>query len=137
MDSNTLALPRPLTFWYQHFVKGEDSFEDSLKPVADVSTVEAFWAYYQHFLRPTQLPNGSYIYLFQQGVKPVWEDPRNRHGGAFVLRFERPKCDRLWEDILLGFISAQPHVYEHLNGIRIKVRKDFAEIDFWLSTVDD
>jgi len=50
-----------------------------------------------------------------------------------VLRFERSKVDRLWEDILLGYISAKPEVYSQLNGVRIKVRKDFAEIDFWIS----
>jgi hypothetical protein len=25
-----------LQFWYQHFIRGEDTFEDSLKPVATV-----------------------------------------------------------------------------------------------------
>ena len=80
---------------------------------------------------------GSYIYFFKQHIKPIWEDEHNMNGGAFVLRFERPKINRLWLDILLGFISAKPNVLEHLNGIRIKVKKDFAEIDFWLSKVDD
>jgi len=53
------------------------------------------------------------------------------------LRFEKSKCNRLWEDILLGFISAKAEVYSHLNGIRIKIRKDFSEIDFWLNKIDD
>ncbi|CAM6005526.1 unnamed protein product [Sphagnum balticum] len=132
-----LALPYKLKFWYQHFVKGEDSFEESLRPVAVLTTVEDFWAYYQHFKRPTDLPVGSYIYLFQENVKPVWEDDFNRNGGAFVLRFEKPKCDRLWEDILLGFIAAKPGVYTEVNGLRLKVKKDFAEIDFWIRHVDD
>jgi translation initiation factor 4E len=135
--SQPLPLSCKLTFWYQHFVKGEDSFEDSLHPVANIDTVEQFWAYYQHFKRPTNLPVGSYIYLFKRNVKPVWEDPSNKQGGAFVLRFDRAKSNRMWEDILLGFVSAKADVYANLNGIRIKVKKDFAEIDFWVSTVDD
>jgi hypothetical protein len=67
----------------------------------------------------------------------VWEDELNKNGGAFVLRFERIKCNRLWEDVLLGFISAKEEVYDNVNGIRIKVKKDFAEIDFWMRNVDD
>jgi hypothetical protein len=39
---------------------------------------------------------GSYIYFFKQHIKPIWEDEHNMNGGAFVLRFERPKIDRLW-----------------------------------------
>lgn len=80
---------------------------------------------------------GSYIYLFKQKVKPVWEDDLNKNGGAFVLRFEKAKINRLWQDILLGFISSKVEIQEHLNGVRIKVKKDFAEIDFWFDKVDD
>jgi hypothetical protein len=70
-------------------------------------------------------------------VKPVWEDKHNQNGGAFVLRFARDKCNRLWEDILLAYISAKDDVYSQLNGMRIKIKKDYAEIDFWVGTVDD
>ncbi len=75
MDKNDspLQISARLKFWYQHFVKG-DTFEDSLKPVAVIESVEEFWRYYQHFKRPTELPVGSYIYLFKEEVKPVWED---------------------------------------------------------------
>jgi translation initiation factor 4E len=76
MDKNDspLQLAARFKFWYQHFVKGEDTFEESLKPVATIATVEEFWTYYQHFKRPTELLVGSYIYLFKEDVKPVWED---------------------------------------------------------------
>lgn len=136
-EQQPLKLSRPLKFWYQRFVKGEDRFEDSLHPVADIATVEEFWAYYQHFKRPSELAVGSYIYLFKKEVKPVWEDKHNQNGGAFILRFAREKCNRVWEDILLGFISAEEKVYAQLNGVRVKVKKDYAEMDFWVSTVDD
>lgn len=132
-----MPLARRLKFWFQHFIKGEDRFEESLHPLAEVATVEQFWHYYQHFKRPSQMPIGSYLYLFRHDVRPVWEDDHNKHGGAFVLRFTRDKCDRLWEDILLGFISAQESILEGVNGVRIKVKKDYAEMDFWVSSVDD
>ena len=37
----------------------------------------------------------------------------------------------------MGYISAEKKVHEKLNGIRMKIKKDYAEIDFWLSSVDD
>ena len=76
MDNKSppLLLSQKLKFWYQHFVRGGDNFEDSLLPVAEISPVEDFWSYYQHFKRPTELPIGSYIYLFKHNVKPIWED---------------------------------------------------------------
>jgi hypothetical protein len=53
------------------------------------------------------------------------------------LRFEKSKSDRLWEDILLGYISASKETFNNLNGIRMKIRKDCAEIDFWVKNVED
>ncbi len=35
----TLSLHTKLKFWYQHFVKGEDDYKDSLRPVAEIETV--------------------------------------------------------------------------------------------------
>jgi len=38
MDNKSapLLLPQRLKFWYQHFVKGGNKFEDSLLPIADI-----------------------------------------------------------------------------------------------------
>jgi hypothetical protein len=38
MDNKSapLLLSQKLRFWYQHFVKGGDNFEDSLLPIADI-----------------------------------------------------------------------------------------------------
>ena len=70
--NSPLKLHTPLKFWYQHFIKGEGNFEDSLLPVAQINSVEELWSFYQHFKRPSELEEGSYIYLFQDGIKPVW-----------------------------------------------------------------
>ena len=37
----------------------------------------------------------------------------------------------------MGVISAKANVFNNLNGVRLKVKKDFIEIDFWVSRVDD
>ena len=38
---------------------------------------------------------------------------------------------------MLGFVSADKDVFSMVNGIRLKVRKDFTEIDFWVRDVED
>ena len=38
---------------------------------------------------------------------------------------------------MLGFVSATKEIFELVNGIRLKVRKDFTEIDFWVPDVQD
>ena len=48
---------------------------------------------------------GHNIYLFQDDIEPMWEDKANASGGALSLMFEKTKSDRVWEDLLLAFIS--------------------------------
>ena len=38
---------------------------------------------------------------------------------------------------MLGLVAAKAEVYSNLNGVRLKVKKDFVEIDFWVGKVDD
>ena len=35
--------------------------------------VEEFWRYYNHMVRPNDLPNTSDYHLFKAGIKPMWE----------------------------------------------------------------
>jgi hypothetical protein len=37
----------------------------------------------------------------------------------------------------LGYISANAKLLQNINGIRLKIRKDIAEIDFWVRVVDN
>lgn len=70
------------------------------------------------------MEDNSYVYLFKEGVKPVWEDPNSEHGGSFVLRFEKDKCDKVWEDIVLGFVAkCIEGECKNINGVRSKIKK--------------
>ena len=38
---------------------------------------------------------------------------------------------------MLGVVAAKAQLWHDFNGVRLKVRKDFVEIDFWLAAVQD
>ncbi len=40
-----------------------------------VFKIEGFWKYYNHLVRPHDLPNTSDYHLFKEGIKPMWEVP--------------------------------------------------------------
>lgn len=132
MDKEELKLHTPLKFWYQH-QPSKEHFNESLIPVATVKTVQKFWAVYQHCKRPSEHEDNSYLYLFKSDVKPVWQDPNNQHGGTFVLRFEKEKCDKVWEDILLGFVAKNVGECQSINGVRSKTKKDVQIAEIWVS----
>lgn len=48
------------------------------------------------------------------------------------LMFEKGKSDRIWEDLLLAFISDGSEIAKNINGIRLKIRKDIASVEVWV-----
>jgi translation initiation factor 4E len=72
--------------------------------------------------------SGSYIYLFRKGIKPIWEDKANVGGGSFVILADKAKANKMWEDVLLSFITAQD-IAAPINGLRLKIKKEVAHID--------
>ena len=95
-DTKT-KLSRTFTFWFSfsQIKTGVDAskksnvdYESAMKKIANFDTVEDFWGYYQHMVRPEQLPAGYKFLLFQENIKPMWEDEANQHGGRFFLLFK-------------------------------------------------
>jgi len=76
-----------------------------MKQVCHFQYVEDFWGYYQHFVRPEELPSNCEFFLFQDNIKPMWEDSNNENGGRFKLRIKKQYGNRFWEDLILSFIG--------------------------------
>ena len=51
---------------------------------------------------PSDLNWNSDYYVFRAGIKPLWEDEANKHGGCWVAKSVPPaKLDQYWLDLLL------------------------------------
>jgi hypothetical protein len=62
------------------------------------------------------------MYLFKEGVKPLWEDINNTGGGCFKIKIEKKKSNKLWESAVFCMISTKNKYIDIINGIRIKIR---------------
>ncbi|KAJ3092537.1 hypothetical protein HK102_006090 [Quaeritorhiza haematococci] len=58
-------------------------YNDAIKRIATVATIEEFWGAYNHLKRPFELPNISDYHVFKQGIRPIWED--NLNGGKWIV----------------------------------------------------
>lgn len=63
----------------------------------------------------------------------MWEDPANSTGGALALMFDKHRADRLWQDALIALITSKSDLSKLINGVRLKIRKDIASIEVWVS----
>lgn len=82
-------------------------YENSIKIVATVKTVEDFWSTYDYLVRPNDLPTTTDYHFFRDGIKPTWEDPGNARGGKWIVRLRKGLASRYWEETLLALIGGQ------------------------------
>jgi translation initiation factor 4E len=58
---------------------------------------------------------GSF-YLFHQNIKPMWEDKANEGGGRFNIKMKKGYVNKIWEDLIVGFIGEMCEEKDLLNG---------------------
>jgi len=80
--------------------KGSENYEESVKKIGTFSTVEDFWFFYSHLIRPHDVIVPTDFHLFIQGIKPTWEDEENLNGGKWMVRCKKGFSTRLWEDLV-------------------------------------
>uniref|UniRef100_A0A672GFH6 Eukaryotic translation initiation factor 4E type 2-like n=1 Tax=Salarias fasciatus TaxID=181472 RepID=A0A672GFH6_SALFA len=65
------------TFWYSRRTPSRPasslSYEQNIRQIGTVASVEQFWRFYSHLVRPGDLSGHSDFHLFKEGIKPMWE----------------------------------------------------------------
>jgi len=140
--SNELDAPKhPLqndwTLWYFKNDRTKD-WDANLKSVITFSTVEDFWALYNHIEKVSRLGHGCDYSLFKQGIKPAWEDPANASGGRWLFtiakQYRERTLDNYWLEVLMCLIGeafGQNGVI--VNGAVVNIRNKADKISIWLS----
>jgi hypothetical protein len=73
----------------------------------------------------------------REGIKPTWEDPRNRNGGCFSYKVVNKNVHKVWKDLTYvlvgGAISKLPEFVNSVTGITISPKKNFCIVKIWLA----
>jgi len=129
------------TFWYLKKDSGrgalQTNYQEQIKKLATFSTVEDFWAYYSHMIRPNDLSVSADYNLFRDGIVPMWEDPANRNGGKWVVRLKKGMASRCWEDALLALIGDEFQLGDEMCGVVLSTKFQEDILSFWTKTADD
>lgn len=144
-EGSTLRHPlkHSWTFWYFDMNGGAANWDENLKKIVAVSTVEDFWAVYHHMKEVSQLDSGCDYALFKTGIRPMWEDTANKEGGRWLLqldRFQRTQwLDQIWLEIMLFLIGGdhtESGTEESVNGAVVNIRNKADKVALWLPIAD-
>jgi len=125
--------------WTLWFFKNDKNrnWEDNQRSIITFNTVEDFWALYNHIELASKLNAGCDYSLFKEGVKPMWEDERNRKGGRWVINLNKSQraqsLDKIWLEVMLCLIGeAFDDHSKFVNGAVVSVRTKGDKIGMWL-----
>lgn len=129
------------TFWFSRRTPGKQtssqSYDQNLKKVGTFASVEQFWMYYSHMIRPNDLTGHSDYHLFKEGIRPMWEDSANSAGGKWIIRLKKGLASRCWENLILAMLGEQFMVGEEICGAVISVRYQEDILSLWNRTAVD
>lgn len=114
-------------------------YENSIKHISTVKTVEEFWATYNFLKRPNDLPTTTDYHFFRDGIKPTWEDSANAKGGKWIVRLPKGLASRYWEEVILALIGGQfPGVPDgEICGLVVSIRYSEDILGIWNRTSTD
>mmetsp|Transcript_8011 Transcript_8011/g.24122 ORF Transcript_8011/g.24122 Transcript_8011/m.24122 type:complete len:219 (+) Transcript_8011:43-699(+) len=140
-----LSVPHPLQFrwtlWFDTTVNakqpiGFTNWDQNLKLVNNMSTVENFWSTFNNIAEPSALMPSSTYHLFKEGIAPKWEDPMNEAGGKLTLmipRKERGNLNQFWLNTVLMVIGEGfgPEESDDICGAVLSIRRTQDRIALW------
>jgi len=86
---------------------------------------------------PPILVENCMLFVMREGIKPIWEDSKNRNGGCFSYKVSNKNVYKVWKDltyiIVGGTISKSTSFVNCVTGITISPKKNFCIIKIWMT----
>lgn len=125
------------TLW-AHLPHDIDWSIKSYKKILDISYVEEAVVLMESL--PAKMIKNCMLFLMRKGIKPMWEDEKNRMGGSFSYKVSNKNIEKTWiklSYILIGeTLTKKKEISDTITGITISPKKNFCVIKIWLSTCD-
>jgi hypothetical protein len=134
MTTTHLKLSDKWTLW-AHLPHNIDWSLKSYTNIITIATVEEAIAVTESL--PNTLIENCMLFLMREGIKPIWEDPKNRSGGCFSYKITNKNVCKAWKELTYvtvgGTISKQISFVDCVTGITISPKKNFCIIKLWMS----
>jgi len=90
---------------------------------------------------PEILVKNCMLFIMRDGIKPIWEDPKNRAGGCFSYKVSNKNVYEVWKEltyVVVGdTVSNQSSFVTSVSGITISPKKNFCIIKIWMSNCNN
>jgi hypothetical protein len=137
-----LPLQNQWTFWHDRFHPNSSThnYEANLVPLATIVTVQDFWGVYNNIIGPGKLENRQSLHFMKRDIKPMWEDPKNTHGGCWSFKVNKRDTAVVWRELLMLLVGEQLDgvlsAGDEMNGVSVSNRYNADLIQLWNSKAE-
>ncbi len=137
-DASATATLSRWVLWEKQAVQsgGTEGYAKATRPIATIDNILDFWPAFLALPQPSEILEGGKIsreghhidtlMFFREGVRPEWEDVKNKLGGHFQFQF-RPggvatspaQIDEYWNNLILAVIGENMEGGERITGVRL------------------
>ena len=112
---------------------------NSYKEIMSFNTVEEALTLYETL--PDKMIKNCMLFLMRKGIKPIWEDEKNKNGGCFSYKIPNKITIPTWKHSsykLMGETVTKDNALKNdINGITISPKRNFCIIKIWLSNCNN
>ena len=116
-----------------HDIKDSNWGKDSYIKVYSFDTIEDFWKLYKNL---NSIDN-IMLFLMKDGIFPLWEDDKNRNGGAWSYKIKKNQNFDIWKNLSMslvgGWITDDNQLYSDITGISINPHLFTSVVKIWCS----
>ena len=124
---------------WAHLPHDTDWSINSYKLIYTMATVQETIAVTETL--PEILVKNCMLFIMRDGIKPIWEDPKNRAGGCFSYKVSNKNVYEVWKEltyVVVGdTVSNQSSFVTSVSGITISPKKNFCIIKIWMSNCNN
>jgi hypothetical protein len=104
------------------------------KIIGNIDTIEKLIAINE--VLPENVVKHCMLFIMKNGITPMWEDPKNRHGGCFSFKVGNKQVYSVWKSLFYAMcgetLCTNKKYNTIINGITISPKKNFCIIKIWL-----
>jgi hypothetical protein len=118
--------------WYV-WIRETNNSDWSLHSYIKVGSLNSINDFFE-FSNSLQLfdPSNYQIFIMKQNIKPLWEDPMNRNGGACSFKLNIHNGFAFYEDVVLFALNEDLFLNSNdLNGMSFSTKNNWAIVKLW------
>lgn len=119
--------------WFHDPIDNDWSFESYIN-IHTINTIESFWEVFNN-INKLNIENGMF-FLMKDGIKPMWEDEKNKNGGCWSFKILKENIYETWLDLIINCINetilTDVSINDVINGLSVSPKKTFCIVKIWI-----